>query len=627
MDLHLKNFKQHSEYEDFKESEDFKDPNVSQCEKELHVHYSDISAATSITISETALDVNIDDETVQLEATLTPNVGEVIWKSNNPNIATVDDNGLVTLKTVGDVSIWAFSPNGKERARCKINCYELLPESFDIDKYVMTIERNEEETIAVINVLPEGASKRVDWTSSDETVATVDENGKVTGVNPGECIITARAHKKPELYKSCAVTCIGVTGVTLNKEYISIIPDETTQLIATVTPSTAPNKDVTWLSSDESIATVDANGLVSGITTGNCIITVTTVDGGKTDTCEVRVKKDYSKEYFQITAIEPSEAKFTVSNPGTGFFPQINIQYRVNSAATWSSWTSSQWSPTLTVSLQSNDTVEFKGAFTKQCGRFGNSTGKFTVAGNIMSLSDAENFREKKTLDDTRFFASLFNGCAPIESAEDLVLPATGLTDACYQDLFNGCTNLKRGPKLPATTLATSCYYGMFMNCTSLTEAPELPATTMAVSCYWVMFMNCKSLTEAPELPATTLANSCYKQMFQGCTSLTAVPEILPATTLDDSCYQYMFSGCTSITTAPELPAATLTSGSYYGMFNSCTSLNYIKCLATDISANVCTSGWVNSVAANGSFVKAASMSDWTTGVDGIPDNWVTQDE
>ena len=114
------------------------------------------------------------------------------------------------------------------------------------------------------------------------------------------------------------------------------------------------------------------------------------------------------------------------------------------------------------------------------------------------------------------------------------------------------------------------------------------------------MFMNCISLNDAPELPATTLAKNCYGSMFHGCTSLTKAPE-LPATTLADYCYSYMF--------------------------RECTSLNYIKCLATNISATGCTSNWVQNVSSVGTFVKAASMTSWTTGINGIPSGWVVMND
>ena len=75
--------------------------------------------------------------------------------------------------------------------------------------------------------------------------------------------------------------------------------------------------------------------------------------------------------------------------------------------------------------------------------------------------------------------------------------------------------------------------------------------------------------------------------MFSGCTSLTTAPE-LPINSLAPTCYNYMFAGCTSLTQAPELPATELQSFCYASMFAGCISLNYIKMLATDITAENC---------------------------------------
>ena len=137
------------------------------------------------------------------------------------------------------------------------------------------------------------------------------------------------------------------------------------------------------------------------------------------------------------------------------------------------------------------------------------------------------------------------------------------------------------------------------------------------------LFQNCNKLISARNLilPATSLTRECYENMFIYCTALTSAPG-LPATTLTNSCYYGMFAGCTSLTTAPELPATTLTDGCYSSMFNGCRSLNYVKCLATDISASWCTNSWLNNVAASGTFVKNVSMTNWTTGVHGIPNGW-----
>ena len=86
--------------------------------------------------------------------------------------------------------------------------------------------------------------------------------------------------------------------------------------------------------------------------------------------------------------------------------------------------------------------------------------------------------------------------------------------------------------------------------------------------------------------------------------------------------YLSMFSDCTSLTEAPELPAQTLRQRVYMTMFRRCSSLNYIKMLATDISANYCLNNWVDSVAATGIFVKHINATWTTTGASGVPTGW-----
>ena len=83
-----------------------------------------------------------------------------------------------------------------------------------------------------------------------------------------------------------------------------------------------------------------------------------------------------------------------------------------------------------------------------------------------------------------------------------------------------------------------------------------------------------------------------------------------------------MFYGCSKLERAPVLPASTLVANCYESMFTDCLNLNYIKCLATYISASECTKNWVNGVAEEGKFVKAANFTGWSTGDDGIPSGW-----
>ena len=121
----------------------------------------------------------------------------------------------------------------------------------------------------------------------------------------------------------------------------------------------------------------------------------------------------------------------------------------------------------------------------------------------------------------------------------------------------------------------------------------------------------------------TTLADTAFRCTFQDCTGLTSAEDLLlPATTLGDRAYAALFQRCSNLTIAPLIPNATLSSNSLEYMFDSCSKLNNIRCLLTDISANQCTLYWTNSVSSTGTFYKATEMENWTRGRDGIPNNW-----
>ena len=209
-------------------------------------------------------------------------------------------------------------------------------------------------------------------------------------------------------------------------------------------------------------------------------------------------------------------------------------------------------------------------------------------------------------------------------SRTDLSDCADGVLKELFSNGWDGNPHIKNHPTkdivLPATTLSHSCYHKMFQG-TGLTRAPQLPAMTLTNCCYYYMFYGCSALTEAPALPATTLGDECYYAMFYGCSALTEAPA-LPATTLTYNCYGNMFRNCTSLTTAPVLSAPKPAQDSYYWMFYGCKNLNYVKCLATDISAISCTNNFLGNVSPTGTFVKADDMNDWTRDYYGVPEGW-----
>ena len=149
-----------------------------------------------------------------------------------------------------------------------------------------------ETTTLTATVLPNDATnKNVTWESDDETIVTVDANGVVTGVAAGTATITVTSVADNTKTATCTVTVttVAVTGVSVDAT-ASVNVGETTTLTATVSPSNATNKNVTWESGNTSIATVDENGVVTGVAAGSTTITVTSVaDNTKTASCTVTV--------------------------------------------------------------------------------------------------------------------------------------------------------------------------------------------------------------------------------------------------------------------------------------------------------------------------------------------------
>lgn len=305
-----------------------------------------------------------------------------------------------------------------------------------------------------------------------------------------------------------------------------------------------------------------------------------------------------------------------------------NIEYKVNDG-NWENM--SITTAETTWNVIAGDKLQFRGnnaqyaTSTADCCTFSSSTATFNAYGNIASLTDSTGYTGVTAYTTGYTFAKMFYG-TKIVDASNLVLPATTLTNSCYDTMFENCYLLNAVPALPASTVATQSYRHMFTNCSGLTSVPKnllAAATTLPDKAASSMFRNTR-ITEAPDLPATSVGSDCYGAMFRDNPALVVGP-VICATTIGTQCCQNMFQNCTSLTTAPELHATTLARGCYQNMFNNCTSLNYIKCLATDISALDCTYNWVSGVASTGTFVKHPDMTSWSTGAKGIPTNWTVQ--
>ena len=237
---------------------------------------------------------------------------KVTWKSSNAAVATVDAAGKVTAVKAGEATITVTTEDGGKTATCKVtvNAAAVAVTGVTLNKATLSLIAGASETLTATVAPADATNKKVTWKSSNAAVATVDANGKVTAVKAGEATITVTTEDGAKT-AACKITVtMPVSGVTLNKTALTLNIGANETLTATVAPADATNKKVTWKSSDAAVASVDANGKVTGVKAGEATITVTTEDGGKTATCKVTVKPNLVSEItLAALAIYVGESK------------------------------------------------------------------------------------------------------------------------------------------------------------------------------------------------------------------------------------------------------------------------------------------------------------------------------
>ncbi|MCQ2077896.1 MAG: Ig-like domain-containing protein [Bacteroidaceae bacterium] len=167
--------------------------------------------------------------------------------------------------------------------------FEAIPVTgVSLNKNETTIEKGKTETLTATVTPNDALNPNVTWSSSNTNVATVNEDGEVTAVDGGEAIITVTTVDGSKTATCTVTVTVPVTEVTLNMNETKVKVGETVTLIATVLPKNATNQNVSWSTSDESVAKVE-NGKVTAVATGNATIKVTTEDGKLTAECIVNV--------------------------------------------------------------------------------------------------------------------------------------------------------------------------------------------------------------------------------------------------------------------------------------------------------------------------------------------------
>lgn len=212
----------------------------------------------------------------------------VVWESSNTNVCIVDSNGLVEAVGTGSCTILCKSLDGNYTAMCNIYVRQPVTQII-LSTTDITVRQGQIFWLSA-TCLPENAdNKIISWESRDESVCTVESDGKVTAVGAGTTSIIA-TNVDTGLTAYCVVTVTQpVTGITLNSDYQELWVGAKYAIIPVIEPYDAENKNVTYLSSDPTVATVDENGVVTALKEGTATIKVSNVAGLEA-TCKVTVK-------------------------------------------------------------------------------------------------------------------------------------------------------------------------------------------------------------------------------------------------------------------------------------------------------------------------------------------------
>ena len=211
-------------------------------------------------------------------------VGHITWESSDPSVLRVLSNGKVVAVGQGEAVITASV--GEATSSVTITVTGEQPgesglTGVSLDRYTLTLYAGEDAEQLTATLKPEGTEATIRWTSSNQTAATVSQDGKVTPLSAGVTVVTAAAG---DYRASCIVTVrpkrVRVTGIRFDEPTHTLMMGSTVTLQPIIAPDDATVKNLTWVSSDEQTATVSRTGIVTALSVGETTITATTVDGG-----------------------------------------------------------------------------------------------------------------------------------------------------------------------------------------------------------------------------------------------------------------------------------------------------------------------------------------------------------
>lgn len=237
-------------------------------------------ATCSVTVKKVSVELSASSktlligETATLTATTSPTGLAVTWESSNNMVASVSD-GKITAKAPGEITITAsITYNGKEFTdTCAVKVSE---PAIQLGYSQLKLAKNETTTM-IAETYPEGLT--ITWSSEDVSICSINSSGVVTAKAKGKTMITGSITYKGTTYSSSCNVIVGVPKVTLSKTSLSMYVTDTQSIIASViavdgnTINSETSSDITWSTSDSSVATVSSNGAVKAVGVGSATIT------------------------------------------------------------------------------------------------------------------------------------------------------------------------------------------------------------------------------------------------------------------------------------------------------------------------------------------------------------------
>ena len=526
-----------------------------------------------------------DDYTLDTELTTKSEYGNYVIKvseiyndtavlANNEDNSTISSNTSSTNSNGQNSASTENSESTSTNGSGTNNNTFRGPEEIDVtgvklDNKSVILDLNGKNTIQLnATPIPNNANKntKMKWTSKKKTVATVTQDGMVTGKAVGNSTIMAAS--KNGKSAECLVVCQAkITGITVNPVTAVIQIGETTQLTATITPNTVTEK-ITWKSSNTDVAKVNRNGLVTGVAKGKAIITAQNPAGTIKATCTVTVGN--ATLMVASSGTGKDTANYLRSNVVKNKIESIKfVKGQVPTAGIIEQFDASEAEDSSIIGYytdeDSNDMYELTFVSEKNIEANQNSSYLFYYLSNVKEIA-FDNFDTSQVTN----MRAMFNYCVSLTSLDLSNFDTSHVTDMSYMfgegealetldvnklntnqvinmdGMFHHCKNLISLDVSEFDTSHVTDMSGMFNHCENLTSLDVSKFDTSQVKSMRWMFGNCESLTNLDVRKFDTSQVTNMKAMFQACRKLIEL-NISNFNTSQVTNMSYMFCNCSSL--------------------------------------------------------------------------------